>query len=212
MSFAAWLVAFNKELNHNVLLLVSATVWEQIKDKLRGLMLTKVRIEAVPGQLNAWLPTRSGIAREFKAYVNAINFEWTLYLHDSLGGNIYQEAMQEVQDFIIQQCFERFKEAVEGSVPVEVTQGLSPAQARLKKVLIKAHGIKDGKEDKNNQGVYDYYMNQGSDIGPSAFLCAEIETMLLSSGAEGFFDAAGYGTRPVRDWWNFVVIDQEVGI
>ncbi|KAF9301714.1 hypothetical protein BGZ74_006368, partial [Mortierella antarctica] len=217
MPFATWLVAFDKELDHDVLLLVSATIWEQITDKLPGLMLTRVRIEAVPGHLNAWLPMRTGIAREFKAYVNAINFEWTLFHRDSLDGNIYQEAMQEVQSLVIQQCFDRFMEAVEGLIPVEVSSGLSLAQARLKAVLIEAHGKKMEEdksnkgvyeEDKGNKGVYDYYLNQGSDIGPSAFLCAEIETMLSSSGVEGFFDAAGCGTRPVRDWWNFVVINQ----
>ncbi|KAI1302688.1 hypothetical protein EDD11_005564 [Mortierella claussenii] len=202
------MVAFNNELDHDVLLLVSMAVWEQIKDKLPGMKLTRVRIEAVPTQLNAWLPMRTGIARELKAYVNAISFEWTLYLRDSLGGNIYQEAMQEVQDFIIQQCFERFKKAADGSIPAEISEELSPTQARLKNVLMKAHGTKKGEEDKSNKGVYDYYLNQGSDIGPSAFLCVEIEMMLPSSGVEGFFDAADYGTRPVRDWWNFVVIDQ----
>ncbi|KAF9157400.1 hypothetical protein BGX21_004139 [Mortierella sp. AD011] len=207
ISFATWLDAFDKELDRDVLLLVSTAVLEQIKDKLPGLALTRVHIEAVPRQLNAWLPMRAGIAREFKAYVNAINFEWTLWLHDSLDGNIYQEAMQEVRSFIIQECFERFKEAVEGSIPVEVKGGLSPAQVRLKEVLMKAHGAEE-KEGKGNKNVYDYYLNQGSDIGPSAFLCTELETKLSSPGVEGFFDAAGYGTRPVRDWWNFIVINQ----
>ncbi|KAF9207215.1 hypothetical protein BGZ49_000939 [Haplosporangium sp. Z 27] len=206
--FATWLDAFNKELDHDVLLLVSATIWEQIRDRLQGLTLTRVHIEAVPRQLNAWLPMRAGIAREFKAYVNAINFEWTLFLRDSLDGNIYQEAIQEVQCFIIQQCFERFKEKVEGLIPVEVQRELTPAQARLKKVLMKAHGAEEEKEGKSNKGVYDYYLNQGSDIGPSAFLCAEIENMLPTSDSEGFLNAAGLVTRPVRDWWNFVVINQ----
>ncbi|KAF8971621.1 hypothetical protein BGZ46_010281 [Entomortierella lignicola] len=151
---------------------------------------------------------RAGIRRKFKAYVNAINFEWTFSLRDSLNGNIYQGAMQEVQCFIIQQCFEQFKEKVEGLIPVEVQRELTPAQARLKKVLMQAHGAEEEKEGKSNKGVYDYYLQQGGDIGPSAFLCAEIETMLLTSGAGGFLNAVGFVTQPVCNWWNFVVINQ----
>ncbi|KAF9282268.1 hypothetical protein BGZ88_011121 [Linnemannia elongata] len=203
MTFAGWLVAFNKQLVNNVLLLVSVAVWEQIKDRLRGLALTKVRIEAVPAQLNAWLPMRTGIAREFKAYVNAMNFEWTLNV-SSPGGNIYQVAMQQVQASVIQQCFRRFKNAVQGLEPSEQSEELSPAQRRLKDVLTVAHG----EEDKSNKGVFEYYLNQGSDIGPSAFLCAEIQMMLSSSDVEGFLDASGHGTRPVGDWWKFVVVNQ----
>ncbi|KAG0081117.1 hypothetical protein BGZ90_010156 [Linnemannia elongata] len=203
MTFAGWLVAFNKQLVNNVLLLVSVAVWEQIKDRLRGLALTKVRIEAVPAQLNAWLPMRTGIAREFKAYVNAMNFEWTLNA-SSPGGNIYQVAMQQVQASVIQQCFRRFKNAVQGLEPSEQSEELSPAQRRLKDVLTVAHG----EEDKSNKGVFEYYLNQGSDIGPSAFLCAEIQMMLSSSDVEGFLDASGHGTRPVGDWWKFVVVNQ----
>ncbi|KAG0376191.1 hypothetical protein BGX24_008147 [Mortierella sp. AD032] len=180
-----------------------------IKDKLHGLMLTRVRIESVPEQVNAWLPMRAGIAREFKAYINAFNFEWTLNKR-SRSGNIYQEAMQEVRASVIQQCFHRFKEAVQGLGPGEVSDELSPAQCKLKDVLIFAHGKKDKdgviKEDKDNKNVIEYYLNQGSDIGPCAFLCAEIQMMLSTSDVEGFLDASGYGTRPVHDWWNFAVV------
>ncbi|KAF9922562.1 hypothetical protein FBU30_007313 [Linnemannia zychae] len=204
-SFANWLVAFNDKLERNVLLLVSIAIWEQIKDKLQGLMLTRVRVEAVPAQLNAWLPMRTGVAREFKAYINAINFEWTLGVN-SIEGSVYKAAMQEIQASVIQQCFGRFKEAVQGQEPTEMSKTLTPAQLRLKRVLTNAHGKKpDGTADNSNKGVFEYYLNQDGDIGPNAFLCTEIQMMLSNSDTQGFLDASGYSTRPVREWWNFIV-------
>ncbi|KAF9582861.1 hypothetical protein BGW38_010649 [Lunasporangiospora selenospora] len=199
MAFGEWLLAFNNELERNALLLVSVAVWEQIKDKLPALALTKVQVEAVPAQLNAWLPMRTGIVRELKTHINAINFEWTKN-PDSPIGNVYQAAMQEVQDSVIQQCFHQFMDVAQGSKPGDVSEELSSGQLRLMTALEKVHG-----NDGSNKGVYEYYLNQGSDIGPGVFLSAEIEAMLTSPDVEEFLDL---GTRPGNEWWNNVVFSQ----
>ncbi|KAF9580129.1 Tigger transposable element-derived protein 1, partial [Lunasporangiospora selenospora] len=171
-----WLIAFDSELENSSLLLVSVVVWEQIKGMLQGLKLTNLRVEAVPVQLNKWLPMRTGIVREFKCYVNALNFEWTRDRSYPLG-NVYQQAMQNVQGTVIQKCHQQFREVVQGTKPGKLFKGLTPGQRRLDQVLRVVHNVNDG----SNDDVFQYYLNQDCDVGPSAFLGAEIEKMITNS-------------------------------
>ncbi|KAG0268422.1 hypothetical protein DFQ27_006774 [Actinomortierella ambigua] len=199
--FSEWLAAFNNKLAKNALLLVSEAVWGQIKDILPVHRLTKMRVEPVPAELNAWLPMRAGIVQEFKCYVNALNFEWTGTMDGQIG-DVYKTAMQEVQGSIVQQCFRQFKEAAQGLNPGGMPGELTPGQHRLMAALKARHGENSEKVYHN---VFDYYLNQGSDIGPSAFISNEVHAMHSGYDVAGWFDASGLATRPVRDWWNFVV-------
>ncbi|KAF9159967.1 hypothetical protein DFQ26_006010 [Actinomortierella ambigua] len=209
LSFGDWLYAFSNKLdqdNRDVLLLVPSNVWQRIQGNLPP--LPRVRIEPVPAQLNAWLPTRTGIVREFKLHVEAINFQETFtggpFSHD---GDVYRTAWQQVDVKLVQACFEQFKNAIKksSSLPEFVAQdGSTPAWNRLYGVYKEAQGrdLLSDKTVKFVESVLGSYKNLDIDIGPSAYLCEELKTSPSDPHLQSYFEVVGLCTRPVGQWWD----------
>ncbi|KAG0230142.1 hypothetical protein BGW42_001129 [Actinomortierella wolfii] len=221
-AFTAWLRDFNDELdraNRNVLLLVGASVWQQIQHMLTNLMLPRVHIEAVPAQLNAWMPMRTGIVLEFKLNVMTINFEETFSHHPlSHEGAVYRKAWQTVDASIVQRCFCLFKHAIPGLSPKKKNPSggeetnaddgeSSPAWRRL-------YGFYQNAElsaeiRKHIDSVLGYYKNQDIEIGPSTFLCEYLMTSRVWGPYDQcFLEEAGIFTRDIDQWWNTVLISE----
>ncbi|KAF9953232.1 hypothetical protein BGZ70_000319 [Mortierella alpina] len=216
--FQNWLTTFDRQVQRESLLLISEDTWEQVRGKLSG--LERVKVAVVPKHLNAWLPMRAGIAREFKSHINAINFERTLDPGKFSEGDIYSMAMHDIDSSVITDCFKRFSAAAHWlkkgrprdikSPDKHMKRGkskdtnsaviLTDAQERLKSVFLSAH-----KDAKTKEHVLLYYLNQDSDIGPSAFLCSMIERMHLRSDVEPYLNPSGLGIRK-ESWWSHVVI------
>ncbi|KAG9321553.1 hypothetical protein KVV02_008198 [Mortierella alpina] len=221
VTFRDWLTTFDQKVQRESLLLISEDTWEQIRGKLSGLRHIKVAV--VPKHLNAWLPMRTGIAREFKSHINAINFERTLDPERFSEGDIYSMAMHDIDSSVIRECFKRFSAAAHWSKKNKPRDTKSPdrltkrgrakkadsaviltgAQERLKSVFLSAH-----KDAKTKEHVLLYYLNQDSDIGPSAFLCTMIERMHRRPDVEPYLNPSGLGTRK-ESWWSHVVITSQ---
>ncbi|KAF9979436.1 hypothetical protein BGZ75_009708, partial [Mortierella antarctica] len=221
VTFRDWLTTFDQKVQRESLLLISEDTWEQIRGKLSGLRHIKVAV--VPKHLNAWLPMRTGIAREFKSHINAINFERTLDPERFSEGDIYSMAMHDIDSSVIRECFKRFSAAAHWSKknkPRDTKSSdrstkraraksadsaviLTGAQERLKSVFLSAH-----KDAKTKEHVLLYYLNQDSDIGPSAFLCTMIEKMHRRPDVEPYLNPSGLGTRK-ESWWSHVVITSQ---
>ncbi|CAO3571035.1 unnamed protein product [Mortierella alpina] len=218
VAFQDWLTTFARLVQRESLLLISEDTWEQVRGKLPG--LRRVKVAVVPKHLNAWLPMRAGIAREFKSHINAINFERTLDPEKFSEGNVYNTAMHDIDSSVITDCFKRFSAAAHWSKKGRPRDIKSPdrpmrrgrskdydsavvltgAQERLKSIFLSAH-----KDAKTKGHVLLYYLNQDSDIGPSAFLCTMIERMHLRSDVEPYLNPSGLGIRK-ESWWSHVVI------
>ena len=221
VAFRDWLTTFDEQVQREALLLISEETWEQIRGKLSG--LRRVKVAVVPKHLNAWLPMRTGIAREFKSHINAINFERTLDPEKFSEGDIYSMAMHDIDGSVIRDCFRRFSAAAHWSKkgkprdiksldrvmkrgkPKDADSAviLTSAQERLKSVFLSAH-----ENAKTKEHVLLYYLNQDSDIGPSAFLCSMIERMHLRPDVEPYLNPSGLGIRK-ESWWSHVVITSQ---
>ncbi|KAF9953285.1 hypothetical protein BGZ72_005529 [Mortierella alpina] len=221
MSFESWLLAFNNKMgqeNRNILLFVAANVWRSIQGKVQFLSLSRIQVVPIPAQLNAWLPTRTGVVREFKLHVEAINFQETFnsgpLSHD---GDVYRTAWQQVDVRILQNCFKEFEDAVEEDrkrrdrdETVYAKDGSTPAWARLYGIYQKAQegNRLSAKTVKHVEGVLGYYRNKDIDIGPSAYLCESLQLSPSDQYVQSFLEAAGLCTRLVNHWWDYVFIRQ----
>ncbi|KAF9279838.1 hypothetical protein BGZ68_007654, partial [Mortierella alpina] len=219
VAFRDWLSVLDEKVQRESLLLISEDTWEQVRGKLLG--LRRVKVAVVPKHLNAWLPMRTGIAREFKSHINAINFERTLDPGKFSEGNTYSMAMHDIDSSVIRASFRRFlavahwsKKGKPRDTKLPLTKrvksknssysvSLTGAQERLKTVFLKAH-----KNAQTKEHVLLYYLNQDSDIGPSAFLCTMIERMHLRSDVEPYLNPSGLGVRK-DNWWSHVVITSQ---
>ncbi|KAF9564460.1 hypothetical protein EC968_004483 [Mortierella alpina] len=236
IAFRDWLAAFDQEVQRESLLLISEDTCEQIRRDLSG--LRRIKVAVVPKHLNAWLPMRTGIAREFKSHINAINFERTLNPGRFSEGDTYSMAMHDIESSVIIECFEWFSAAVNWSrkgkprdakLPSKPKKrgkpryGISPSESTKERKTndaksavaltggqerLKSVFLSAHKNAETKENVLLYYLNQDCDIGPSAFLCNMIERMHLRSDVEPYLNPSGLGIRK-ESWWSHVVITSQ---
>ncbi|KAF9346432.1 hypothetical protein BGX26_002072 [Mortierella sp. AD094] len=201
MTIGEWISEFDRGFNRDVVLLLSQVVFNQIKDYLPA--LRHVKVIPVPRQLNGLLPIRRGIAREFKAYVNLIQFQKTLKRLKT-DRDVYDLAWGLVSKSLVKYCFRELVPATDPMWNINVDPRGKNSTAVLELIAtVKAahHHIKDS--------VVEYYCNQDNDIGPSAFLFEIVGEMQKCEDVQAYLDSIDSGTRSLDNWWRHVVIRRQ---